>query len=154
MKGKEMEKPSGIFKTEKGIKIIFAAGIALIIIIFLFSMSYSGSKTEETASDSAAAVLSKKAEIDEYERRLEERLAEIIGSIEGTGEVHIMITLERTEENVYSGRETSVAATITPTVRGALVICEGSENVIIRQKVTDAVCKVLGISAARVCVTY
>lgn len=144
-----MEKPSGIFKTEKGTKIIFAAGIALIIIIFLFSLTDSGSKSAEPAAD--AAVLS---EIDEYEQRLEERLAEIIGTIEGTGEVHIMITLERTEENLYSDRETSVTATITPTIRGALVICEGSENVIVRQKVTDAVCKVLGISAARVCVTY
>ena len=146
-----MEKPAGIFKTEKGTKIIFAAGIALIVIIFLFSLSDSGGKAAAPAADSA--VLSRTAEIDEYEQRLEERLAEIIKAIEGTGEVHIMITLERTEENVYSDRETSVASTITPTVRGALVICEGSENVMVRQKVTDAVCKVLGISAARVCVT-
>lgn len=144
-----MEKPAGIFKTEKGTKIIFAAGLALIVIIFLFSLSDGGSKTKEPAAD--PEVLS---EIDGYERHLEERLAEIIGTIEGTGEVHIMITLERTEENVYSDRETSVAATITPTVRGALVICEGCENATVRQKVTDAVCKVLGISAARVCVTY
>lgn len=145
-----MEKPPGIFKTEKGTKIIFAAGIALIIIIFLFSLS-GGSKDKE--SDTAVlSKMTKTAEIDEYEQHLEERLAEIIGTIEGTGQVRIMITLERTEENVYSGRETS--ATITPTIRGALVICEGSENVIVRQKVTDAVCKVLGISAARVCVTY
>lgn len=144
-----MEKPSGIFKTEKGTKIIFAGGIALIIIIFLFSLDHSGGKASEPVADTA--VLS---EIDRYEQHLEERLAEIIGAIEGTGEVHIMITLERTEESVYSGRETSVAATITPTVRGALVICQGSENVIVRQKVTDAVCKVLGISAARVCVTH
>ena len=144
-----MEKPSGIFKTEKGTKIIFAGGIALIVIIFLFSLSDIGGKAEVPVSD--PAVLS---EIDEYEHRLEERLAEIIKTIEGTGEVHIMITLERTEENLYSDRETSVTATITPTIRGALVICEGSENVIVRQKVTDAVCKVLGISAARVCVTY
>ena len=152
MKGTKMEKPPGIFKTEKGTKIIFAAGIALIIIIFLFSLSGS-SKTGGSADDAAVpSKMAKTAEIDEYEQHLEERLAEIIGNIEGTGEVHIMITLERTEENVYSGRETS--ATITPTVRGALVICQGCENVIIRQKVTDAVCKVLGISAARVCVTY
>ena len=144
-----MEKPSGIFKTEKGTKIIFAAGIVLIVIIFLFSLSDSGSRADEADAD--PAVLS---EIDDYEQRLEERLTEIIGNIEGTGEVYIMITLERTEESVYSDRETSVAATITPTVRGALVICEGCENVTVRQKVTDAVCKVLGISAARVCVTY
>lgn len=148
-----MEKPSGIFKTEKGTKIIFAGGIALMIIIFLFSLSDSGSKTSESAADPAVLSEAVLSEIDQYEQRLEERLAEIIKAIEGTGEVHIMITLERTEESVYSDRETSVAATITPTIRGALVICEGSENVIVRQKVTDAVCKVLGISAARVCVT-
>ena len=147
-----MEKPPGIFKTEKGTKIIFAAGIALIIIIFLFSLSSGKDKESDAAVQSKTAKTAKTAEIDEYEQHLEERLAEIIGTIEGTGQVRIMITLERTEENVYSGRETS--ATITPTIRGALVICEGSENVIVRQKVTDAVCKVLGISAAKVCVTY
>ena len=146
-----MKKPSGFFKTEKGTKIIFAGGIALIVIIFLLSLDHSGSSSKEPADH--PAVLSKTAEIDEYEQRLEERLTEIIGAIEGAGEVRIMITLERTEESVYSDRETSVAATITPTIRGALVICEGSENVIVKQKVTDAVCKVLGISAARVCVT-
>ena len=143
------EKPMGILKSEKGIKIIFAAGIALIIIIFLFGISAGGKKTRTDVG--SEDVLS---EIEEYERRLEERLAEIIGNIQGTKDISVMITLEKTEENLYSARETSVSATITPTVRGVVVVCGGSESAVVRQKVTDAVCKALGVSAARVCVTY
>lgn len=139
----------GILKSEKGIKIIFAAGIALIILIFLLGII----SDKEKAHDSKASenVLS---EIDEYERKLEERVKEIIGNIQGTKDISVMITLEKTEESLYSGKETSVSATITPTVRGVAVVCGGSESAVVRQKVTDAVCKALGVSAARVCVTY
>lgn len=144
-----MEKPKEILKSEKGIKIIFAVGIALIIVIFLFSIS-AGEKKKQTYADSDKVL----SEIDEYEERLEQRLAEIVGNIQGTKEIHVMVTLEKTEENLYSDKETSVKAIVTPTVRGVVVVCGGSENAVIRQKVTEAVCKALGVSAARVCVTY
>lgn len=139
----------GILKSEKGIKIIFTVGIALIILIFLLGIF----SDKEKARDSKASenVLS---EIDEYERKLEERVKEIIGNIQGTKDISVMITLEKTEESLYSEKETSVSATITPTVRGVVVVCGGSESAVVRQKVTDAVCKALGVSAARVCVTY
>lgn len=139
----------GILKSEKGIKIIFAVGIALIILIFLLGIF----SDKEKARDSKVSenVLS---EIDEYERKLEERVKEIIGNIQGTKDISVMITLEKTEESLYSEKETSVSATITPTVRGVVVVCGGSESAVVRQKVTDAVCKALGVSAARVCVTY
>lgn len=144
-----MEKPKEILKSEKGIKIIFAVGIALIIVIFLFSIS-AGEKKKQTYADSDNVL----SEIDEYEERLEQRLAEIVGNIQGTKEIHVMVTLEKTEENLYSDKETSVKAIVTPTVRGVVVVCGGSENAVIKQKVTEAVCKALGVSAARVCVTY
>lgn len=146
-----MEKLTGIFKSEKGIKIIFAAGIALIIIIFLFSLSDGGSKTRESAGSENENVLS---EIEMYERKLEQRLTEIIGEIQGTADIHIMITLEKTEENLYGGKTSDISATITPRVKGAVIVCKGSENAVIRQKVVDAACKALGVSAARICVTY
>lgn len=144
-----MKQPMGILKSEKGIKIIFAAGIALIIIIFLFGTFGGEKKARE--EEIGQSVLS---EIDEYEKRLEQRLVEIIGEIGGTRDISVMITLEKTEENIYSQRETSVSARVTPTVRGVLVVCGGSESAVVRQKVTDAVCKALGVSAAKVCVTY
>lgn len=145
-----MKKPAGLLKSENGAKIIFAAGIVLIVLIFLFSLS---GKDGET-TDSSAQQQNVLSQIEEYEQRLEERLTRIIGEIQGTGEITVMITLEKSEESLYSDRETNVSATVTPTVRGAVVVCEGSENAIVKQKIVDAVCKALGVSAARVCVTY
>ena len=84
-----MKQPKEILKSEKGIKIIFAAGIALIIIIFLFGTF--GSERNEKAEEGEKNVLS---EIDEYERHLEARLSEIIGEIQGTRDISVMITLE------------------------------------------------------------
>ena len=65
-----------------------------------------------------------------------------------------MITLEKTEESLYGKRDSSVSTTLTPTVKGAVVVCSGSKNAVVKEKVSEAVCKALGISAARVCVTY
>ena len=79
---------------------------------------------------------------------------EILEQIEGAGEIKVMITLERTEENVLSDRETSVKTTITPTVRGVIVYCSGSRDVLVRQKVLEAASKCLGVGSNRICVTY
>lgn len=144
-----MKKLSELLKTEKGTKIIFAAGIALIAVIFLFSISGSGKSS--SSPETEENILS---QAEEYEKRLEARLTEMINSIEGVQDAKVMITLDRTEESIYSDRKSSAAATVAPTVRGAVVICGGSESAVVRQKVSEAVCKALGISAARVCVTY
>lgn len=146
-----MKKPAEILKSEKGIKIIFAAGIALIIIIFLFSLSDGRESGDQTAERESGDILFK---LDDYERRLEERLSEIVGKIEGTSDISVMITLEKSEENVYEGRSSDITATVSPTVRGVVIVCKGCENAVVRQKVVDAACKALGVSAARVCVTY
>lgn len=145
-----MKNPAEILKGEKAAKIIFAAGIVLIIVIFLFSIS-GDKKTENREDVPDEQVIS---EIDQYEQRLEERVKDIVSKIEGTGEIHVMITLEKTEENLYGKKDSSISATLTPTVRGAVIVCSGSKNAVVKEKVSEAVCKALGISAAKVCVTY
>lgn len=42
---------------------------------------------------------------------------------------------------------------IMPTVKGVLVICEGGENALVRQRITEAVSAILDISSAHICVT-
>lgn len=138
-----------ILKSEKGIRIIFAAGIVLIIAIFLLSLTDSKGRKENTPEKDN--ILS---DIDEYEGKLEKKLTEIIEKIDGTSDIHIMITLEKTEESIYGGKASDISATVTPTVRGVVVVCKGGENAVVREKVSEAVCKALGVSAARVCVTY
>lgn len=146
-----MKNLTEIFKSsEKGTKIIFAVGIVLIIAIFLFSISGEREKNAQDNPSQEALV----SEIDQYEQKLEERVKEIVSKIQGVGDIHVMITLEKTEESLYGKRDSSVSATLTPTVKGAVVVCSGSKNAVVKEKVTEAVCKALGISAARVCVTY
>ncbi len=42
---------------------------------------------------------------------------------------------------------------LMPTVKGVLVICEGGENALVRQRITEAVSAILDISSAHICVT-
>ena len=144
-----MGKLTEVLKSEKGIKVIFAIGIALIIIIFL--LSYLDGKESRRDSPEKENILT---DIDEYEGKLEKKLTRIIEEIDGTSDIHVMITLEKSEENIYGGKTSDISATVTPTIRGVVVVCKGGENAVVREKVLDAVCKALGVSAARVCVTY
>lgn len=51
-----------------------------------------------------------------------------------------------------SGEEPLVEKQIEPQVRGVMILCEGAENPVVEQRVTEAVKTVLGIPASRICV--
>lgn len=51
-----------------------------------------------------------------------------------------------------SGEEPLVEKQIEPQVRGVMILCEGAENPVVEQRVTEAVNTVLGIPASRICV--
>ena len=51
-----------------------------------------------------------------------------------------------------SGEEPLVEKQIEPQVRGVMTLCEGAENPVVEQRVTEAVKTVLGIPASRICV--
>lgn len=131
----------GFLKSDKAMKVIIFAGLAVIMLIFL-SGFIDGNKKEQTAE---------RLDITAYQEQLEQKLADILSNIEGTGKISVMITMESTEENVLSEKET-VKSVITPRVRGVIVICDGGENVVVKQKIVDAVTKVFDISTTRVSV--
>jgi len=125
---------SALLKNDKAVKIIVAAGFALIVLILISDfMSLGGTEKKEEPQITTDA--------QDYARQLEEQLTAILSEIEGTGRVKLMITLEN-----FSGNP--------PKVMGAAVVCEGGGNVLVKQKVVETVSKVLGISTARVSVTY
>ena len=51
-----------------------------------------------------------------------------------------------------SGEEPLVEKQIEPQVRGVMILCEGAENPVVEQRVTEAVKTVLSIPASRICV--
>ena len=63
-----------------------------------------------------------------------------------------------TEESIViveteNGREGLLVTELQPTVKGVVIVCEGGDQPLVQQRVTDAVTIALNISSKRVCVT-
>ncbi|MEG0571351.1 MAG: hypothetical protein RR497_06880, partial [Oscillospiraceae bacterium] len=86
------------FKSEKGIKIILGVGMLVILIIFISTVMPQKKDKAVSKTESAQKVMT----TDEYTLQLENKIASIIGSIEGVGEVKIMVTLENGVENIFA----------------------------------------------------
>lgn len=105
-------------------------------------------------SPAAAAVEQPGGEWDAvtYTTSLEQRLTELLASVEGVGECRVMITLENARQYVYTDRH-EVVTEIQPTVKGVIVVCAGAGDETVAERVQTAVQTVLHITAKRVCVT-
>ncbi len=80
-----------VLRTEKGKKGLIICGIAGILLIAL--PEFIPKKDTVKTTDTSAM---------EFVQQMEERLGEIVGSIEGAGECRIMVTLENGVEYVYA----------------------------------------------------
>ena len=114
-----------------------------------------------------------------YAKQTETRLAELIRSIEGAGKTQVLVTLRSGEETVWARNDTMdneadtsrvrseqayvlvrsgsdetglILKTITPTVQGVAVVCEGADDPQVQQRITQTVTAALGIGAGRVSV--
>ena len=136
-----------LIKSEKGIKLIFAAGLILILVI-AFSGVFSGSRSKTAVTQRTAA-----EEFSEYESGLEKRLTEILSEIEGVGSVKVMVTLDTTEQTEYGKNADMLISVTAPKVRGVIVVCDGGDSITVKEKVIDAVSGVFGINTLHISVT-
>ena len=111
------------------------------------------------------------------ESELESRLKDVISQISGAGKTVVMVTLDSSEEYFYAknssedkddtetkkeseiviidgenGEEPIILKSTEAEVRGVLVICEGGENAVVREKIIEAVCALLDVPSNRVSV--
>lgn len=77
----------------------------------------------------------------------------MLSQIEGVGDVSVLLTIENSVEGVYLENNSTKTKDIEPVVRGVVVACEGGDEPVTLERVTDAVTKALNISSAKVCVT-
>ncbi len=157
---------SGLLSSKKGRTIVVIAGVVLILILFLGTLTPESTEQSPAAEDTAA-----------IERELEQRLERLLEGIDGVTAPDVMLTLESTSEHLYardgsssstsggsssesavvlagSGRSPLEQTTVLPKVRGVAVVCGGAENPSIKEKVVNTVSGVLNISSSRVYVTY
>ena len=135
------EKTNGIkklFESDKARKIIVIIGIIGIALIFISSIS--GINTDKKTETEGFSVTT-------YSTEIESDLQKILSSISGCGETKVLLTIENSVEYVYLEDST------TKTKEIVLVVCEGGDDPVVTQTVTQAVTRALDISSAKVCVT-
>ena len=138
-----------LLKTDKAMKILLAAGAAIILLIALSGLfGLSGKKTG--ASQEASGITA--SELTEYEHGLEKRLTEILSHIGGVGEASVMVTLDTSGRTEYGKNADMLLSVTAPKVRGVIVVCDGGDSVSVKEKVVEAVTGVFGISSLRISV--
>ncbi len=154
-----------------------AGALGVCLLLLMKPVSAAKETVPEQETDSSASMTAV-----EYEKALEQRLEQLISSLEGAGEVTVMVTVESSAQTVYA-REQSQSAqseqnrrsssnssqyvviqqngqqaaleegSLQPEVQGVAVICEGAEDMTLVYNITQMVSTVLGITTNRVYVT-
>ncbi len=124
----------------KLVKIAVVVGVCAIALIFLSSYI-------------DVSAFNSKVDADEYCAALEESLLSVVTQIEGVGNAKIFLTMDNTGENVYLNNSDTKTKSITPVVRGVVIVCDGGDDPLVVGRVMSAVTKSLDISSNKVCIT-
>lgn len=149
----------------KYVLIVIAAGILLLL--------WPSGEAERGTADAAAPGVQEEFDLE----ALEEKLSRTLSQIEGAGKVTVTLTVKNGMEQVLasdrttsvtergssveeetvlvnhgSGQETVPLTRRYPTFQGALVVCEGADDIQLRLLITQAVSSLTGLGADRITV--
>lgn len=161
-------------KIDKKTALFVVIGFTAILIIFLSELNNSGSEEINIDTEEMSSVT--------YCEYLEDKVKEIVESIDGAGEAKVMITLSETTEYIYATNDKDsrksdenaddstfendyviiennsndtglLIKTIEPKVRGVAVVCEGGNDSTVQRQIYSAVSAVLNISTSRISIS-
>ncbi len=139
------EKIKKLFDNDKVRRIVIIAGVVGMLLILLsnyIDFGKSSGKSEE-----------EEFSVTTYSTEIENDLQSVISQIEGAGETKVLLTMENSVEYVFLEDSTTKTKEIEPLIRGVLVVCEGGDEPVVVERITEAVTKALDISTAKVCIT-
>lgn len=143
-------------KTNKKFQIIVIA-VVILTIIFTFTSSSTQQKSDDIVVD----------QISSYVTNLENRLSETLKTVEGAGNVSVVITVESGMETVLAmttttkqtagGTETIetplivngktvVVKEVYPKIVGVLIVAQGAKNIAVLNKIQQATTSLLNIN--------
>ncbi len=169
------EKLIDLFKKDKKTFLIVVIGFACIILIVL-------SEIDTVDSQKDKNIKSLTTESNEYCAYLEQRVEDVVSSIDGAGKVKVMITISETTEYVYAQNQNGtkktnkdsensdsksdfviiekdnddsglLVKTFEPKIRGVAIVCEGGNNPTVQQQIYSTVSAVLNVSTARISIS-
>ena len=143
MNEKIREQMSSLLQNSRLRRLVVAAGIIGTALIVASNLS--GFGTDREGDD--------RISVTTYSEQIEGDLEKTIGAIQGAGKTQVLLTMENGVESVYLKDSATKTKEIQPRIRGVLVVCEGGDEPLVVERVTEAVCKALNISTAKVCVT-
>lgn len=144
--------------------------VLIIIIIGISLMLIPGKTEQETKELNETAPVSYRYDL--------ESLSEILQSVEGAGNVKVLLSVDQGEKTIYqtnqdiSGTGESANSQIEtvivtdaqrnesglinqvnpPTYLGAIVVCQGADSPAVRLAITQAVSKITGLGTDNICV--
>lgn len=136
----------------------------LLGLIFFFGAEYSLSEKR----DESVSVLDESG----FEAQTETRLKALLEEMDGVSDVHVMVTLERSEEKCVqtepasfssdgilasalgdSGEKSTVLAVSAPRIRGVSIVCRGAADAETRYKIIRLVSSALNLKSNRIFVS-
>lgn len=154
-------KVQGFFDKYKYVALIIALGIVLM----LLPTGGSANRSDEDAEGSV-----------QTEPGADIKLADVLSAIQGAGEVKVQLSVAAGEERIYQidedisdnsgnirrstvvisdasrNQEGLIKQVIPPTYLGAVVVCDGGDDPVVRLAVVDAVSKLTGLTTDRISV--
>ena len=160
-------------KEDKKTLVIIAVGI---LGIFLLAFSNYFADTDiDSNEDKVDETVAQPISTESIEKKLEERLTQIVSSVKGAGNTQVMVTVASAGEYVYAENkkydkdsdststdteivvfeqtdsDTGLVISIkSPDVLGVAVICEGGDSAVVKSEITNLVTSLFGIGADRV----
>ena len=119
------------FLKEKGSKYIVFILLGLLILVLALPMDSFDDATE-----------SEREQVDESD--LEEKLSRVLSSMEGVGEVEVMITMESTESSLF-GTDSGSGK-----VCGVVVVAQGAGNAVVETRISEAVKALFSIDVHKI----
>ena len=152
-----VDKISGIFKSA-GTKLIVILGLAgMALILFSdFIIPDKEAVKQEAASDDVLT------DYESYVKEMEQRLKTTLEKIDGVGKADVMITAAGSGEYIYAkdekdviiggnGQKQALVRKISnPEISGVVVVCEGGESSVVKEKVYNAVAAAFNIPSQKI----
>lgn len=174
------DKLGRLFRSAERTRLLILLGLISMGMIFCSEL-FSASKSQEgpTPPVCRQEVLSSEA----YIQSMEQRLREILSQIDGVGECSVMVTLKESSRRIFASEDKTsqeksdgrfdlssekrlvlledksgaeypvVETTLSPQIKGVMIVCKGAKSAKVCQQVTEAVTTVLGIRSIQVCVS-
>jgi stage III sporulation protein AG len=165
-------------KLKKGnsIKIVIILGLAgMLLILFSEIFSNDGNDAKKNTDIKTTAG---DENYENYANDMEIQLKEILEKIDGVGNAEVMITVSGTEEYIYAQEEKNqksekdsseekqyviigsngdkqalLKKIVSPEISGVVIICEGGDSNIVKERVYNTISAVFNIPSQRIYVT-